>query len=214
MVSSRSSGAGSVTESWNIAGRLFDGAANPLGSDFQVNTNTLPTHRFPRVASGLVGTRPANFVVTWETLGQDDPANPAQAGVFAQRFANAPFPTAGFFLANPPREGVEYPINTFTTGDQIRPDIAIDARGQFVIAWASDGQDGSNGGVVARRFGFPDAKPARVDQDVSGGFSDLDGVLEESERVIFGPAWHNTTRIPFPCRGRSRASPDRPARAT
>jgi hypothetical protein len=186
---------------WNVVGRMFYGFGTPFGEEFVVNTDTLGQHLRPKVAAGVAGPRPANFVVTWETLGQDDPGNPSQGGVFAQRFANTPFGTAAFFLAVPPRQGSEYQINTYTTGEQRRPDVAVDQRGQFVVAWDSDGEDGSGYGVLSRRFGFPDAQPAKVDQSPSGGASNVNGVLEPGERVVIDTAWHNTSQDDFQLQG-------------
>lgn len=51
--------------------------------------------------------------------------------------------------------GKEFPINSITAGNQYRPDVAMDAKGNFVVTWYSDqsaGSDGSGFGVVARRF--------------------------------------------------------------
>jgi hypothetical protein len=33
-------------------------------------------------------------------------------------------------------------VNTYTTANQAYPDVAMDAGGNFVVAWHSDGQDG------------------------------------------------------------------------
>ena len=49
-------------------------------------------------------------------------------------------------------QGGEFRVNTFTTGNQSYPRVAMDADGDFVVAWESDGQDGSGYGVFARRF--------------------------------------------------------------
>src|SRR6185503_16001363 len=39
-----------------------------------------------------------------------------------------------------------------TTNDQAGPRVAASASGEFVVVWTSFGQDGSTGGVFARRF--------------------------------------------------------------
>jgi hypothetical protein len=175
---------------WNVFGRMYYGSGAALGDPFQVNTETVQQHWFPKVGAHSTSYRTTGFVITWETLGQDEPGQP-HAGVYAQRFANTPFGTAAFFLASPPREGCEYQVNTYTTGPQARPAIAVDDRGQFVIAWDSEGQDDPSSGIIARRFGFPDAAAAKVDQTLSGGSSNHNGVLEPGERVVFDTAWHN-----------------------
>jgi hypothetical protein len=46
----------------------------------------------------------------------------------------------------------EFQVNTFTTGGQALPVIAMDNNGDFVISWHSSGQDGSIYGVYAQRY--------------------------------------------------------------
>jgi len=48
--------------------------------------------------------------------------------------------------------GPQVPVNTFTAGDQRDPSMAMDAAGNFVVAWTSTGQDGDGDGVFAQRF--------------------------------------------------------------
>jgi hypothetical protein len=55
-------------------------------------------------------------------------------------------PAAAQFL------GPEFQINTYTLGDQAFPAVSVNASGAFVVAWQSDGQDGSRLGVYAQRF--------------------------------------------------------------
>ena len=54
--------------------------------------------------------------------------------------AQAPVPVGG-----------EFQVNTYTSGEQYRSAVGVDADGDFVIAW-HDPQDGSGYGVFARRF--------------------------------------------------------------
>ncbi len=55
-------------------------------------------------------------------------------------------------LLNAMPVGPEFRINTYTANDQRTPSIAADTDGDFVVAWTSDGQDGSSYGVYAQRF--------------------------------------------------------------
>jgi hypothetical protein len=48
--------------------------------------------------------------------------------------------------------GAEFPINTYTTGDQQTPAVAANAAGDFVVVWNSVGQDGDQGGFFGQRF--------------------------------------------------------------
>jgi hypothetical protein len=55
----------------------------------------------------------------------------------------------------PVRVGGETQLNTYTTSSQIRPSVAADAEGNFIVAWESDGSSGSDSdvnSVQAQRF--------------------------------------------------------------
>ncbi len=104
-----------------------------VGPEFRVNTFTTGAQTFPSIAADASG----NFVVVWAGVGQDD----SSGGVFAQRFS-----AAGLAL------GTEFRVNTYTTNIQGVPTVAMDADGDFVIAWSSKGQDGSYEGAYAQRF--------------------------------------------------------------
>ncbi len=185
--------AGAFVAAWNApdgdaAGnfaRRFDAAGVPIETAFQVNTYTTNDQACPRIAMSGLG----EFVVTWESDGQDVPGNPA-AGVFAQRFD-----------ASGRRVGTEFLVNTYTTSSQNAPSVALDDRGGFVGAWQSFQQDGSGFGIFARRGGFPDGRPMKVDERASAGVSDLNGVLESGERVTVDPSWFNASALPQPLSG-------------
>ena len=116
-----------------IFARRFSSVGAPVGVEFQVNTHFTATQNFPAVAADAAG----NFVVAWESFGQDGD----NYGIFAQRFSSAGV-----------RVGSEFQVNTYITSYQRLPSVAADADGDFVIAWTSYGQDGSYVGVFARRF--------------------------------------------------------------
>src|SRR5439155_334406 len=81
----------------------------------------------------------------------------APGGAFAITFDVKPVPARGpetrvnDSTAGVPRGG-EFRVNTYTTGHQTAPAVATDAAGDFVVAWASDGQDGDGYGVYAQRY--------------------------------------------------------------
>lgn len=52
-----------------------------------------------------------------------------------------------------PSAGSEFQVNTFTMADQIEPEVATDAAGDYVIVWTSDGEgdNPSEYGVFAQR---------------------------------------------------------------
>ena len=63
-------------------------------------------------------------------------------------------------------QGGEFPINTYTTGNQGAPVVAMNASGEFVVTWISYGQDGSDYGIVGQRF---DASGRRVGAGPAAG---------------------------------------------
>ena len=115
-----------------IFGRRFDAAGAP-GVEFPVNTFTTSAQNWPRVASDPGG----DFVVVWETFLVDG----SGYSVEAQRYD-----ASGAAL------GANFRVNDFTTGDQTRPDISMDASGNFVVVWHSFDQDGSLFGIRGQRF--------------------------------------------------------------
>ncbi|MGE5142868.1 MAG: S-layer homology domain-containing protein [Acidobacteriota bacterium] len=116
------------------ASRLLAQAPS-FSPEFQVNTYTSVNQYFPKVAADANG----NFVVVWESnLSNQDGS---QGGIFAQRYD-----------ATGAAQGGEFPVNTYTTGNQSRPSVAMDPAGDFVVVWQSANQDGSNWGVFGQRF--------------------------------------------------------------
>ena len=118
---------------WGIFGQRYASAGNPLGPEFRVNTYTTSNQQYPSVVSDSSG----NFVVVWHSDGQDG----SYAGVFGQRYA-----ATGAAL------GLEFRVNTYTTGGQYGPAVAADPSGNFVVVWTSGIQDGSTYGVFGQRY--------------------------------------------------------------
>ncbi len=116
-----------------VFGRRFDAAGAPAGGEFPVNSFTTSNQDSPRVAMDGSG----NFVVVWQSFSQD--AN--GFAIVARRFDSAGTP-----------QGNDFVVNTYTTGNQTHPDVAMASSGEFVVAWESPGQDGDMEGIFARRF--------------------------------------------------------------
>jgi hypothetical protein len=116
-----------------VFSQRFDSAGGSLSAEVLVNTHTLLNQLFPAVAMDGDG----DFVVAWRSTGQDGDSN----GIFARLFD-----AAGVGV------GIEFQVNAYTSDSQLAPAVGIDADGNFVIAWASTGQDSSSTGVFARRF--------------------------------------------------------------
>jgi hypothetical protein len=112
-----------------VFAQLFDANDEPSGSEFQANTTSANDQVAPRVAMDSSG----NFVIVWQ--GKDV----SQDGIFAQRYD-----ATGATL------GGEFPVNTTTAGAQVAPAIAMDAAGNFAIAW--QGIDAAGSGIFAQRY--------------------------------------------------------------
>jgi hypothetical protein len=112
-----------------IVGRHLDREGSPIGPEFLINETTAGEQTRPAVAVDATG----RYTVVW--TGPDGSAN----GVFARQLN----------IAGP--LGPEFPVNTFTAGDQTRPHVAAGTPGVAVV-WQSQGQDGSGWGVFGRLF--------------------------------------------------------------
>jgi hypothetical protein len=108
-----------------------------------VNQTTAGEQFAPTIAADPAG----GFVVTWTTADQDG----SMFGVYARAYAAAGAARGG-----------EFRVNSTTAGNQAFSSVAADPLGGFVVAWESDGQDGSFFGIFGQRFGPPAPLPATV----------------------------------------------------
>ena len=118
---------------WGVYAQRYNAAGVAQGGEFRVNTTTANDQLYSMVAMDADG----DFVVTWWSRSQDG----SGYGVYAQRY-NA----AGV------AQGGEFRVNTTTTDHQFCSAVAMDADGDFTVAWSSAGQDGSGYGVYAQRY--------------------------------------------------------------
>ena len=113
--------------------RRFDADANPIGTDFQVNTYTAEDQQHSHIDMDADG----DFMITWESF-QEYPAAATSFGVYAQRFA-AHHKLADLYVGVDGRIGSEIHVNTNTAGDQRMPSIMLSHAGDAVIAWTGPG---------------------------------------------------------------------------
>ncbi|MDJ0763656.1 MAG: DUF4215 domain-containing protein [Myxococcota bacterium] len=118
---------------WGIFGQRYGSDGTPAGEVFQANTHTTDSQDMPAVAMAADG----RFVVAWQSGGQDGDGY----GIYAQRYDGDGSPV-----------GDEFQVNTYTTGSQDLPTIAMSPEGRFVIAWSSYEQDGNSDGIFAQRY--------------------------------------------------------------
>lgn len=114
--------------SGGVFGRKYDSSGNPVGDEFLVNSSTSGLQNNPAVAIDSGG----RFVVVWEGVGVGD-------DIYAQRFDE-----------NGVAQGPEFIVNTTTTGNQEMPTVALDAAGNFMVAW--EASDADLKGIFAQRF--------------------------------------------------------------
>ncbi len=118
---------------WGIYARQFDASGNPTTGEIPVNSRTDEHQQFPSVAIDDSG----SFSVAWQSVNQDG----GGWGIYRQSFDSAGSAVGGEML-----------VNTFTTGDQTSPAIAMTDDGGHVVVWQSLDQDGSNWGVYLQQF--------------------------------------------------------------
>ncbi|MCP4047797.1 MAG: hypothetical protein GY732_17625, partial [Gammaproteobacteria bacterium] len=119
-------------DNYGVYGQRFNAAGVPQGSEFLVNSYISDYQRRPSVAMDADG----DFVVVWRGSGKED-----NDGVHGQRFNAAGVP-----------QGSEFLVNSHTTDYQGRPSVAMDADGDFVVAWEGVGQAGDDSGVYGQRY--------------------------------------------------------------
>jgi len=119
--------------SYGIYAQRYNAAGTPQGTEFRVNSYTANHQKYADVAMDADG----DFIITWQSFSQDG----SGYGIYAQRYNAAGTP-----------QGAEFRVNFHTTGNQSSPSVAMEADGDFVITWDSQGQDGEVQGIYAQRY--------------------------------------------------------------
>jgi len=115
-----------------------------MGSDLGFAHAPLNTYTSGDQDSASVAMAPdGSFVVVWRSDGQDGDSG----GIYGQQF-----------LGNGSKSGPEFGVNSYLTGDQAQPSVAVDSGGNFVVVWSSLNQDGNGWGVYGQRFSSSGAK--------------------------------------------------------
>ncbi|MEE8522568.1 MAG: PQQ-dependent sugar dehydrogenase, partial [Thermoanaerobaculia bacterium] len=119
---------GTDTHFGSIQAQRYESAGLPVSGEFQVNTYTYQGQRNGAVAVDGAG----NFVVVWESFGLNG-GDSSSFSIWGQRFDST-----GALV------GGEFRINTYTTGPQDRPAVAVDSAGNFLVVWESNGSSGTD----------------------------------------------------------------------
>lgn len=148
--------------------RTFDGTGTPSTAEDQlVNTETEGNQLAPCVAAASA----TKYVILWV----DDIADGSGNGILGRRYS------AG---AQPPQI---LQINTYVTGSQSQPDVAVASDSSFVAVWCSDGQDGDMGGIYGQAFstgGAPRGSEFRVNSWAVGNQSAPSITLNETDCYV------------------------------
>lgn len=118
---------------FGIYAQRFQADGTPLDTEkFLVNVgSTAGDQLAPAVASDGAG----NYLIAWQSKDQ------AAGGfdIFARWFTGGALSDI-------------FPVNSYTTGDQLAPSVAMDSGGNAVIAWQSEGQDGDGFGIYSKKY--------------------------------------------------------------
>lgn len=138
------------SEEQALFARRYDAAGEPLGERVLIEPPRFPGAGFYfDVATQAQG----YFVIVWSREGLDGDG----FGVILRRYDTQDAAV-----------GTDRVVNQHLLGDQFDCRIAADARGGLFVIWTSYGQDGSGGGVYARRL-RSDGVPLGPEFQVSSG---------------------------------------------
>src|SRR5207237_1049318 len=118
-------------DGFGVFGRIFPAASFVPEGEFQINAWAPDAQSDVKIAAKADG----SFVAVYDARLQDG----VDYGVYAQRFNAQGVPV-----------GPEIRVNQTTVGNQEAPSVAMDAAGNFVVAWQSPG--GPTPDIWARRY--------------------------------------------------------------
>jgi hypothetical protein len=162
-------------DGFGVKARRYDANGSPIGEELLVNTATAGNQNVWATGIDDFG----RLMVIWSSPPVDG-ADTSGQGLYLQRYDAAGNRLGGQTL-----------VNQYTAGDQIYGALAVNALGEFVVAWESGGQDGSDFGVYARRYdsaGTPVTPEFRVNTTTAGGQRLPTIDLTDAGRVVV--AWH------------------------
>jgi hypothetical protein len=182
---------GQDNNGYGVYGQRYDSSGSRAGTEFQVNTYTTAYQYFQSVAMDADG----DFVVVWQSFGQDGD----HYGVYGQLYdssGNPVVPSACSLPGCNPDTG-EFRVNTYTTGAQSYPTVAMDSTGDFVVTWQSgsfstNNQDGDGYGIYAQRYysdGLPNGSEFKVNTFTAGSQGNAVAAMDSSGNFII--SWNS-----------------------
>jgi len=159
-------------DGFGLYAQRYSAAGSPQGSEFRVNGYTASDQTQSTVAMSASGA----FVIAWRSLLQDGSGQ----GIYAQLYDAAGTAVGG-----------EFRVNTFTTNSQSAPSATMQPNGDFLIAWETNGQEGSGLGqaVYMQRYsasGVTLGAETRVNTTVAGNQSQPAAAIDGSGGFVVG----------------------------
>jgi hypothetical protein len=171
---------GNDSSGLSIQAQRYAANGTPQGGQFQVNTYTTNTQELAAVAADAL----RNFVVVWQSSGSPG-SDTSGTSIQGRRYA-----------ADGTPQGVQFQVNSHTTGTQAAPSVAADAARNFVVVWdssTSPGSDISGYSVQAQRYaasGTPQGSQFQVNNFTTG--QQFLATVAADDRRDFVVAWHGT----------------------
>jgi len=125
----------------DVISRRYNSTLAEIGGEAQVNLYTLSAQKRPAIG-GFFGTNKGEYVIAWESSGQDTPVS---QGVFAQVFTKDG-------IAKQPSDLL---CNSkYVAGNQKDPELAVLEDNSFVVVWESSDipPDGDGDAVMSKVF--------------------------------------------------------------
>ncbi len=113
---------------YSVQARRYASNGVPVGDEFRVNTYTTIYQAKASVAMDADG----DFVVVWNSPGSSG-TDTSSSSVQGRRYASDGSTAGG-----------EFQVNTYTTSFQTDASVAMDADGDFVVTWISNGSSGTD----------------------------------------------------------------------
>lgn len=159
---------GYATDGLEVAARRYDETGAALGEPLVVSSPSSDAQATTNAGAGGVDVSQSpdgGFAVVWASGGESygGSSDGSSAGLFARSYAS-----------DGQAFGEEVPLNAYTTDAQWRPASAFVDADSLVVVWQSEGQDGSDAAVVARRFA---RAPACGDASADGQTAATDALV-------------------------------------
>lgn len=118
---------------YGIYAQRYKSSNEAYDSEFRVNSYTTKDQKAPTIA----GLSDGGFVIAWQSADHDG----SWDGIYAQRYTSSS-----------EVYGVEFQVNTYTTGYQDAPAISGLSDGGYVITWQGAEYDGWDIDIYAQRY--------------------------------------------------------------